>query len=74
MSLATWYLLALPLSFGLCFFGGFGISGLWSGLMVGATTTCVVQWVVLARLDWPAEAEKAQEVSGQKGLAASARE
>ena len=45
---------------------GFEIRGLWSGLMVGATTTCVVQWVILARLDWPAEAAKAQQISHHK--------
>jgi multidrug resistance protein, MATE family len=61
VSLTTWYGLALPLGWALCFLAGMGIVGLWTGLMVGAVTTCIIQWFILKRLDWPAECEKAAE-------------
>lgn len=60
VSISTWYLLALPLSAALCFIARLGIFGLWCGLAVGAMTTCVVQWVILSRLDWAGECQKAQ--------------
>ena len=52
VSLATWYGLALPLSWCLCFLGGMDVFGLWTGLMVAATTTCIVQvrFLLLLRL------------------------
>jgi MATE family multidrug resistance protein len=67
VSILTWYAVALPLSFVLCFYGGLGVRGVWIGLMVGAWTTCIAQGIILKRLDWDAEALKAQK-GGQSSL------
>ena len=60
VSIFTWYVVALPLAFVLCFNAGLGVVGVWIGLMVGAWTTCIVQGFILKRLDWEAETQKAQ--------------
>ena len=61
VSIFTWYVVALPLAFVLCFNAGLGVVGVWIGLMVGAWTTCIVQGFILKRLDWEAETQKAQK-------------
>ncbi|KNA23298.1 hypothetical protein SOVF_026100 [Spinacia oleracea] len=59
-SLGGFYLLALPLGGVLGFKAKLGLGGLFLGFLAGASTCLVLLLVFIARIDWVAEAGKAQ--------------
>lgn len=57
---AGFYVLALPLGVALAFKARLGIQGLLLGFLVGAAASLAVLLTFIARMDWPAEAQKAR--------------
>jgi MATE family multidrug resistance protein len=62
--LGGFYLVALPVAVALGFRARRGIEGLLAGFIVGTAASLTVLVVVIARMDWKAEAEKARESAG----------
>ncbi|CAM0873105.1 unnamed protein product [Alopecurus aequalis] len=58
--LGGFYLVALPVGVALGFRAGRGIEGLLAGFIVGAAASLAVLVVVIARMDWTAESDKAR--------------
>ncbi|XP_047050765.1 protein DETOXIFICATION 56-like [Lolium rigidum] len=63
-ALGGFYLVALPVAVALGFRARRGVEGLLAGLIVGATVSLAVLVVVIARMDWKAEADKARARAG----------
>ncbi|XP_072960838.1 protein DETOXIFICATION 56-like [Typha angustifolia] len=63
-SLGGFYLVALPVAVALAFKVGLGLGGLLLGFLVGAVTSVAVLMVLVARMDWDAEADKARRLAG----------
>jgi MATE family multidrug resistance protein len=63
-ALGGFYLVALPVAVALGFRARRGVEGLLAGLIVGATVSLAVLIVVIARMDWKAEADKARARAG----------
>ncbi|KAL5209157.1 hypothetical protein ABZP36_004780 [Zizania latifolia] len=61
---AGFYLVALPVGVALGFKARLGIDGLLLGFLLGAAASLTVLLVVIARMDWTAEAEKARRRAG----------
>ncbi|MQM10969.1 hypothetical protein Taro_043870 [Colocasia esculenta] len=64
-SLGGFYLVALPLGSALAFRVGLGLGGLLLGILVGVFTTAAVLLLLVSRIDWLAEACKAQVLVGE---------
>jgi MATE family multidrug resistance protein len=62
--LGGFYLVALPVGVALGFRARRGIEGLLAGFIVGAAASLAVLVVVIARMDWKAEADKARVRAG----------
>ncbi|KAM0867504.1 hypothetical protein ACQ4PT_041957 [Festuca glaucescens] len=62
--LGGFYLVAVPIGVALGFRARLGIEGLLAGLIAGATVSLAVLVVVIARMDWKAEADKARACAG----------
>ena len=61
VNLFSYYVIALPLGFTLAFRFGYGLWGIWIGLVAGLGIAGCVFWVVLKRVDWEGEVVKARE-------------
>ena len=61
LGLFTWYVVGLPLGALFCFVWGFGLQGLWSGLVLGSwfQICCFTYWLG-RRLDWAGESKRAR--------------
>nr|BAJ98840.1 predicted protein [Hordeum vulgare subsp. vulgare] len=62
--LGGFYLVALPVGVALGFRARLGIEGLLAGFIIGAAASLAVLLVVIARMDWGAEADKARLRAG----------
>ncbi|XP_037444707.1 protein DETOXIFICATION 56-like [Triticum dicoccoides] len=62
--LGGFYLVALPVGVALGFRARLGIEGLLAGFIIGAAASLTVLLVVIARMDWGAEADKARLRTG----------
>ncbi|KAK1628551.1 hypothetical protein QYE76_002866 [Lolium multiflorum] len=62
--LGGFYLVALPVAVALGFRARLGIEGLLAGFIVGTAASLTVLVVVIARMDWKAEADKARVRAG----------
>lgn len=55
----AYYVLALPVSFGLAFGAGWDLIGLWTGVSIGMAMVCVVELIYLNKVDWNKAVEEA---------------
>lgn len=69
-SLGGFYLVALPLGLALGFGLGLGLGGMLLGFLVGAFTTAALLLLLVSRIDWAAEAQKAQVLVGASSAGA----
>ncbi|KAI7865564.1 mate-domain-containing protein [Spinellus fusiger] len=60
LSLVTYYVSALPIGFYLCFHRGWGLTGLWAGLVGSLMTTSFITVLLVWFSDWHKEARKAE--------------
>ncbi|KAG0193045.1 hypothetical protein DFQ28_006639 [Apophysomyces sp. BC1034] len=58
-NLGAYYLSALPIGFWLCFWRGWGLEGIWIGLMGSMITVSTATVFVVWNTDWDIEAKKA---------------
>ena len=65
--LGGFYLVALPVGVALGFRARLGITGLLAGFIIGAAASLMVLLVVIARMGWGVEAEKARLRAGAGG-------
>lgn len=65
-NLAAYYLSSLPLGFFLCFSRGWGLQGIWFGLMVSLLAVAVATIMVVLRSDWNQEVINAKNRSSQE--------
>lgn len=61
VNLISYYVFALPIGLYLAFPRGWGLAGLWSGIVLALVTVSVVQIYVVLYADWDAIIEKAME-------------
>ncbi|KAI9025962.1 mate-domain-containing protein [Phycomyces nitens] len=59
-NLVAYYVCALPVGFYLCFSWGWGLSGIWAGLVGALIASCLVTVVFVWTTNWNAEALKAE--------------
>lgn len=60
INLGSFYLVGMPVAIWLAFFTGFDFEGLWLGLLGAQGACAVTMLVVLSRMDWDYEAQRAQ--------------
>nr|QFR37242.1 MATE transporter [Cyberlindnera americana] len=60
-NLASYYIVALPLSYFLAFNCGFEIAGLWMGLGAGISILAISETVLLLKSNWPSIMREARE-------------
>jgi MATE family multidrug resistance protein len=65
-NLAAYYLSSLPLGFFLCFSRGWGLQGIWFGLMISLLAVAVATVMVVLRSDWNLETINAKNRSSQE--------
>lgn len=58
--LITYYLFALPISFGTAFGLGWKLSGLWFGVTLGLLVVTMIEYVFLYRYDWEQAVKEAE--------------
>jgi len=61
LNFLAFYAVGLPIGFALCFAAGLGLFGLWWGLCIGVCSCMVGFYIIIYRLHWPTEAQRAQE-------------
>ena len=61
IALAAFYLVTIPLAFVLVFVGEMGISGLWTGLLVGLVIEGTFYTRLVLKTDWQDEANAAEK-------------
>ncbi|XP_078447937.1 protein DETOXIFICATION 49-like [Wolffia australiana] len=64
INLGSFYGVGMPVAVFLAFFAGFDFEGLWLGMLAAQATCVVLMLTVIARTDWPAEADRAQKLTG----------
>ncbi|CAK0774062.1 hypothetical protein CVIRNUC_004130 [Coccomyxa viridis] len=69
VNLGGFWAIGIVLGVTLTFKARLGVMGLWWGLLSGIVSTAAICTVILARVDWPAEARKAQEALAAAALA-----
>jgi hypothetical protein len=67
LNLASYWGLGLPGAYLLGVRAGWGLKGLWAGLIICTSVQAVVMLVVLFRFDWQREAERAVELAAASG-------
>ncbi|KAJ0968347.1 hypothetical protein J5N97_025264 [Dioscorea zingiberensis] len=64
INLTSFYGVGMPVAVVLAFWGGFGFSGLWVGLLAAQITCVVLMLFVVGRTDWDLQAQRAQRLTG----------
>ncbi|ORX53569.1 MATE efflux family protein [Hesseltinella vesiculosa] len=60
VNLASYYLIGLPFGIWLTFRHGYGLSGVWCGVVVAGLIKVVVEaWILMFKTDWQVECERA---------------
>lgn len=67
INLGSFYIVGMPVAVVLGFWLGFDFEGLWFGLLAAQGSCAVLMLVVLGRTDWALEAERAKQLTGEKG-------
>lgn len=60
MSIVAYYFIALPLGYVLAFIAGFGLLGLWGGLIAGVVCLAAGEFIAILRSDWPRIIEESE--------------
>ncbi|KAK9710509.1 ethionine resistance protein [Basidiobolus ranarum] len=58
IKVGSYYVVALPIGLLLTFYGGFGLKGLWMGIMSAYIVCFVLELIVVMRTDWNVEVRK----------------
>ncbi|KAB5523917.1 mate-domain-containing protein [Coniochaeta sp. 2T2.1] len=61
VNLAAYYIVALPISFGLGFGLDMKLTGLWAGVTAGLILVSIIEYWVIYRADWDRSVDEAQE-------------
>ena len=59
-SLASYYLLGIPLALALAFMGNMGVIGLWAGIGVALSLIAIIFTLLVVKTDWYKVAEEAE--------------
>ena len=63
INLGSFYLVGAPVALWLGFYAGFDFEGLWLGLLAAQASCVVIMLVVLYRMDWEVEAQRATQLT-----------
>ncbi|KAK9753546.1 ethionine resistance protein [Basidiobolus ranarum] len=55
IKVCSYYIIALPIGLLLTFYGGFGLRGLWMGIMIAYIVCFTMEFIVILRTDWNTE-------------------
>ncbi|XP_004513681.1 protein DETOXIFICATION 49-like [Cicer arietinum] len=64
INLGCFYLVGMPVSVWLAFYGGYDFQGLWFGLLAAQGSCAVTMFIVVYKTDWNFEALKARKLTG----------
>lgn len=53
LNMISYYVIALPIGYGLAFKLEYGLFGLWTGLILGVLFLAITEFICMCRSDWP---------------------
>ncbi|GAU38669.1 hypothetical protein TSUD_292510 [Trifolium subterraneum] len=65
INLGCFYLIGMPVSIWLAFYGGYDFQGLWLGLLAAQASCAITMLIVLYKTDWEFEALRARKLTGE---------
>lgn len=70
INLGCFYLVGMPVSVWLAFYGGYDFQGLWLGLLAAQGSCALTMLIVLYKTDWKFEALRARKLTGSENSVA----
>ncbi|WJX66458.1 Protein DETOXIFICATION 49 [Trifolium repens] len=64
INLGCFYLIGMPISIWLAFYGGYDFQGLWFGLLAAQASCAITMLIVIYKTDWKFEALRARKLTG----------